>query len=121
MPEALLDRPMSFLYHLCLKQSPVPCATMHDWFCQIELIESILQNKAELRESSISLLAKHSVRQLYVRNIHSSILEDPHHMRGLSHHMLTLCMRPVWKLWRETVHTLINSRTFQNNRPITRN
>ena len=25
---------------------------MHDWFCQIELIESIWQKKTELRESS---------------------------------------------------------------------
>ena len=38
---------------MCLKQSPVPCTTMHDWFCQIELIESIWQKKAEVRESSI--------------------------------------------------------------------
>ena len=26
---------------------------MHDWFCQIELIESIWKKKAELRENSI--------------------------------------------------------------------
>ena len=49
--DALPDRPLSFLYHLCLKQS-VPWINMHDWFCQIELIESIWQNKAELRENS---------------------------------------------------------------------
>ena len=34
---------------LKLKQSPIPCTTMYDWFCQIELIESIWQKKAELR------------------------------------------------------------------------
>ena len=42
-----------FLYHLSLKQSPVPCITMFNWFCQIELIESIWKKKAELRESSL--------------------------------------------------------------------
>ena len=29
---------------------------MHDWFCQIELIELIWQKKTELRESSIKVL-----------------------------------------------------------------
>ena len=43
--DALQDMPLSFVYHLCLKQSPVLCITMHDWFCQIELIESIWQNR----------------------------------------------------------------------------
>ena len=30
---------------------------MHDWFCQIEPIESIWQKRAELRESSIVTIA----------------------------------------------------------------
>ena len=46
------DRPLIFLYHLYLEQSLVLCITMHEWFCQIEPIESIGQKKAELRESS---------------------------------------------------------------------
>ena len=50
--DALPDKPLSFLYHLCLKQSPVPCTTMHNWFCQIELIQLIWQKKAKLKESS---------------------------------------------------------------------
>ena len=31
---------------------------MHGWFCQIELIESIWQQKAELRENLNALLIK---------------------------------------------------------------
>ena len=31
---------------------------MHDWFCQIELTESICEKKAEFRESSISYITK---------------------------------------------------------------
>ena len=38
------------LRYLCLKQSLDPSA-MHDWFCQIWLIESIWQKKKELKES----------------------------------------------------------------------
>ena len=38
--DALSDRPLGFLYHFYLKQSQASCITMHDWYCQIELIES---------------------------------------------------------------------------------
>ena len=37
---------------------------MQDCFCQIELIESIWQKKAELRESSIDNLSSHWKRKL---------------------------------------------------------
>ena len=49
-------RPLTFLYPLCLKQSPVLYITMHDWFCQIEPIEW-RERKADLKESSNALNA----------------------------------------------------------------
>ena len=47
---------------------------MHDWFCQIELIESIWQKKAELRESYINFQTKQIKNE---RRVHFSADMQP--------------------------------------------
>ena len=52
-PEAIISLMLSQIGHWAFcttyasNNQPVPCTTMHVWFCRIELIESIWQKKAE--------------------------------------------------------------------------
>ena len=49
---------------------------MHDWFCQIELIESICQKKVGLRENSISIFSDCALLIFNLYNIKPEIHKE---------------------------------------------